>query len=197
MATLSDGALPVTWLYFRGQEKNKDVQLDWATASEQHTSHFIIERSFNGIDFVQIGRVNAAGNSSTTHTYQFIDVSAMNLDAKTLFYRLRQVDIDGKFVYSSIVTIIIRKDKDQVVKVYPNPFNSTLTLLISTSRKAEPGDRLDLYNVNGTLVYSRRLSDRLNSVPILLNDMPILNSGTYIMKLTLNGEISSVKIIRQ
>jgi hypothetical protein len=96
----SSGPLPVTWLYFTGNKKNdKDALLKWATGSEINTKNFVLERSFNGNTFTATGMVNAAGNSSITTNYSFTDSNALKLPTNVLYYRLKQVDRDGRASY--------------------------------------------------------------------------------------------------
>lgn len=196
--TLSGGTpVPLTWLYFTGQEKTDDVELNWATGSEINTAYFSVERSLNGRDFEQIGSVTAAGNSSQTSTYQWLDKDALQLNTLVIYYRLRQADLDGKFTYSNIIMFRIGKDNGQVVKVYPNPFSQNITVQISTETSAVASDLLELYSVNGVLIYRKSLANRQNNVPIVLNDLPPLASGTYILHTNLNGINNSIKIIKQ
>lgn len=195
--TISGGALPVTWLYFKGQEKIDDVELSWATGSEMNTASFIVERSINGRDFKQIGSVTAMGNSSQTTNYKWLDKDALKLNSPLIYYRLRQVDRDGKFTYSNVITFVIRNNNDQVVKVYPNPFSQQITVQISTRNRTVAGDMLELYSVKGVLLYRKNLANRQNNAPIILNDLPALAPGTYILRTNLNGINNSNKIIKR
>lgn len=195
--TLSGSVLPVTWLYFRGQQQANNVLLNWATGSEINTDYFAVERSFNGHDFEDIGKINAAGNSGVSHTYQYLDINAMKLKSNIIYYRLRQVDNDGKYVHSDIISFVIRNNEQEYVKVYPNPFSQQITIITKTIQAAETSDRLELYSINGVLLYRRTLSDRLNNMPIVLNDLPALANGTYLLKTYLNGKTNTVKIVKQ
>ena len=95
--------LPVQLKYFAAKKmSNGQVQLNWATATEQNTKNFIIERSADGINFTEINRVAAAGNSNTEVKYNTLDVNPIK--GKN-FYRMRQTDIDGAGMYSNIVLI--------------------------------------------------------------------------------------------
>ncbi len=97
-----DGTLPVGLLDFEGAAKSKAVELNWRTSQEQNSKHFEVLRSTDGSAFTTLGRINAAGNSTTARDYRFLDqnpASGMN------FYKLRAVDKDGSFTYSNTVPV--------------------------------------------------------------------------------------------
>ena len=123
----SGSTLPVTWLSFTGRPAGQEVQLEWKTASEQNSSHFDVERSNNGTAFTPIGRVSAAGNSQEERSYTFRDRQPLH---GASFYRLRQVDLDGTFSYSKVITMnmsVLSK-----VWVGPSPTAGPLTLRVPT-----------------------------------------------------------------
>jgi hypothetical protein len=191
------GPLPVTWLYFRGKDAGADAELNWATATEINTDHFILERSMNGRDFSDIARVSAKGNSASVSEYRYLDLQAMKINTRYLYYRLRQVDMDGKKTYSNIIQIAVSANKDHFIKVYPNPFSQNLTLLINTTERPHAGDKVQLYSINGVLLYEHNLSGRQNNSPLQLTDLPQLTPGVYMLKTFLNGVTESVTIIKR
>lgn len=99
---LCNQILPVTWVSFTGTATENEVVLLWSTAYEFNNSHFDIQRSSNGTDFITIGTVSGVGNSRTLQTYQFTDYEPLRGMA---YYRIRQVDFDGMSDYSKIVTV--------------------------------------------------------------------------------------------
>jgi len=94
--------LPVKFIAFDVAKQSNNVIVEWATAEEVNSSYYQIERSFNGSEWTAIGTVNAAQNSNSTKTYSFID---KNISAKIVYYRIRQFDIDGKFVVTPVRSI--------------------------------------------------------------------------------------------
>ncbi|GAB3203010.1 hypothetical protein ABID22_001191 [Pontibacter aydingkolensis] len=94
--------LPVELMSFKGTALNNTSKLSWSTASENNNKHFEVERSHDGKNFEKIGTVTGAGHSSTKLNYTYNDVKpAMGVN----YYRLLQVDFDGKTSYSSIVAV--------------------------------------------------------------------------------------------
>lgn len=106
--------LPVTLLFFKGENKeNKYSHLTWGTALEINNSGFVVEKSLNAMDFDSIGWVDGHGNSTTLNTYSFDDVNVLN--GKTYYYRLKQVDYDGGFEYSEIVSVKFGEEPEKIV----------------------------------------------------------------------------------
>jgi hypothetical protein len=96
--------VPVTLLHFKATPVGKQVQLGWATAHELNNAYFDIEHSINGTAFVPVGRILGRGNSNATVQYAFDHTQPA---AGTNYYRLRQVDADGKYSFSATVSVKI------------------------------------------------------------------------------------------
>ncbi len=126
--------LPLTLLQFSAQLQKNDGLLTWKTGSEQHTSHFEIERSTDGRNFVKAGSAAAAGNSSSAQYYSFTDHSIDLLGVPVIYYRLKSIDLDGKFTYSRIVALTINS-QPSTIRIYPNPATERLALVISSEKK--------------------------------------------------------------
>jgi hypothetical protein len=101
--------LPVTLSFFEAAKNNDRSLLIWKTASEQNSHSFVVERSTNGSDYTAIATIAAAGNSQVALNYSYSDLNPTN--GKN-YYRLKQVDIDGRFAYSAVrVLDFTTKDK--------------------------------------------------------------------------------------
>ncbi len=119
--------LPLTWGDFNALAlANNSVSLKWTTLQEENTSHFVVEYSTDGTNFSSIGSVAASGNTTQTTAYSFVQTNP-SLHG-TDFYRLQEVDLDGKINYSSIRAVSFKNG--QVVKVLaiPNPVHDLLQL---------------------------------------------------------------------
>ncbi|MCX6290527.1 MAG: hypothetical protein NT126_02030, partial [Bacteroidetes bacterium] len=108
--------LPIELLKFDAYPKEQMVITDWSTASEINNDYFTLERSSNGLEFYEIGKIRGAGNSSVTLNYSFPDEHPLT---GISYYRLKQTDFDGRFSYSPVVMISYKKD--QKFYLYPNP----------------------------------------------------------------------------
>lgn len=139
--------LPVELLSFTAKAQNTAVQLNWATASEKNAARFEIERSFNGATFEKIRTVQAAGNSQLEKRYAFTD---QNSKGELVYYRLKQVDTDGTFAYSAIVSVRLEKAARNFV-VFPNPAHQELSVSVNA-----PG-LVKITNVLGQVVLTKKM----------------------------------------
>jgi hypothetical protein len=121
-------ALPVTYAYFNGQNAGNKNVLSWATASEVNSDHFDVQRSTDGNSFNTIGTVNSKGGAVLT-TYSFDD---NNAPAGVAYYRLSQVDKDGRSSLSQVISINSRRTGIYIEK-YPNPVHDNLTINVQGS----------------------------------------------------------------
>ena len=116
--------LSVSLVTFDAIKTGETATLKWQTANEQNSESFIIERSSNGRVWESIGTVAAAGNSKKMLAYSFVDknpLSGLN------FYRLRVMDLDGKYNYSNIRNLIFDgASLPNLTKIIPNPFNTEI-----------------------------------------------------------------------
>ena len=94
--------LPVKFIAFNISKQNNNVIVEWVTAEEVNSSYYQIERSLNGNEWTAIGTVKAALNSNTTKSYSFTD---KNISARIVYYRIKQVDADEKFVITPVRSI--------------------------------------------------------------------------------------------
>jgi predicted esterase len=130
-ATKGSATLPALWGNFEAKMLLRTVKLNWNTLQEQNTSHFVIEHSEDGRNYLSIGNVQAQGNSSSTAYYEFLHESPSNI--KTNFYRLRLVDLDGKENVSQIRAVKQNIDKD-VFQMLSNVVSGDLRLNIFTDQ---------------------------------------------------------------
>ncbi|WP_052430169.1 T9SS type A sorting domain-containing protein [Sporocytophaga myxococcoides] len=134
--------LPVIFLSFHGQHENGGNTLFWSTLSEINNDRFIIERSSNGKDFEPVGVVKGIGNTSSINEYYFSD---SEVNAEGYYYRIRQVDVNGMFMYSSVIQI-----KSNVLhwEIYPNPNNGKFFVKFLS----ESFDHLEISDATGKVI---------------------------------------------
>ena len=120
------------------------MRLAWATASEVGSARFEVQRSLDGAGFVAIGTVAAAGTTAATHTYGLTD-AALPTGAAVLYYRLRQVDLDGTFSYSPVRVVALA---GAGLVLFPNPAPGHQ----ATLGGAAPGQAVQVYDAVGQLV---------------------------------------------
>lgn len=181
--------LPVSFTSFNVKAEGCKALLEWQTGSEQNNSHFVVERSTNGTDFTAIGRVGAAGNSNSLNNYRFTDgVPAGGLN----YYRITQVDFDGKRSSSGIKAIRIQCDGNAVtIKAYPNPATSQINI---QSGKAVA--QVNVVASNGTTVM-KYIPAHNQGGTFLLNIQQV-QKGIYLLQMVnKDGTIDVIKLLKQ
>jgi len=137
--------VPVELISFTVTADGKEVTLNWSTATELNNHGFEIQRKAFNSDFATIAFVKGQGTTTQKNDYSFAD---RNLDEGKYFYRLKQMDYDGKHNYSATVEVDVRLlDKFALDQNYPNPFNPTTTIGYILQEKCNA--RLTLLNTIG------------------------------------------------
>ncbi len=166
--------LPVELLYFNANIDQYAISINWATASEQNSDYFDIEKSTNGVDWESIDRIQAQGNSSSLVNYEHIDQYPF---LGNQYYRLKQVDFDGSTSYSDIIIIDYDNILSTNIEIYPNPSKDFTTII---GRKTEL-DNLRIFTTIGRDVTYLVYIDRLTENRAYLN-LSQLTQGQYIIK---------------
>jgi len=117
--------LPVEWKTLSAKKTFENIVISWGTYSEKNNAYFEIEKSSNGVTWEVVGEVKGSGTTSSETNYSILDE---DVESGLVYYRIKQVDFDGKFDYSSIVFINV-EHKDIIKGLYPNPNNGSFTFL--------------------------------------------------------------------
>jgi len=174
----SDGLLPIELLNFEASvNTNKSVLLNWQTSSEIRNEKFIVERSENGNDFYDIGEVKGNGTSQTKNNYEFVDVKTK---PGILYYRLKQIDYDGK---SAVHKIISKEISTEDFIIFPNPAKDFISISFKNTELLP--DKIELMNYTGKVIETTLTKEQfIYSVDI--KDLPI---GIYFIKVFYNNSI--------
>ncbi len=144
------GVLPVEWLAFEAELMQDGTQLYWATGSEINSDFYAVERSYDKHLYQSIGSVEAAGNANTPTEYQFIDKTLNHGSVTQVFYRLKQVDIDGSIDYSQVYTLNVSGQASvEKMEMYPNPATDKVHLDIIAA--PDLFVEIQIYTVSGQL----------------------------------------------
>lgn len=178
--------MPVEWLSFDALNTVYGASLVWETASEQNAKEFQVLRSINGVDFDHVGRLHAVGNSNSVIRYDFDD--KLNING-SYFYKIKQIDFDGKFSETPVRSIYYKNLSDYV-EVYPNPGNNQVRIEISEDFKHPD---VFIYDTQGRQVKYVNLADE-ETVRV---DTQYIPDGMYYVHVQ-DGVLSkSVKLLIQ
>ncbi len=175
---LALSALPVELLYFRAIPASEVIELEWATASEIDHAFFSLERSADGVNFIELESFSASANSYELKTYQYRDASPL---ANANYYRLRQEDLDGRITYSETVVVVF-EPSISIISIYPNPVKDELKVRLPDSDQTT---EIVLYNLIGQEQY-RNYLPASQAVEVIL-DLQSIPNGTYLLQIT-NGD---------
>lgn len=175
--------LPLTLLDFSASLNSQGrALLNWKTAEEIDLSHFEIMKSSDAVHFDSIGRVTANNISSNINNYSFTDAA---ISSSTVFYRLKMVDIDGRYRMSPVAEL---RSGTSTIRLLQNPVKQTLQLLHPVFRA---GAAAFIYDMKGTLWSSKIISVNAGSSNIDVSSLP---AGNYLLKI--NDENNRVYTIR-
>ncbi len=163
------GTTPVKLSSFSAVRSKQVISLNWSTEFELDAKEFIVERA-EGTEFRSVGTININGNSSTKKSYSFND---KNENAGNTYYRLKNVDLDGKFTYSQI-RIVKGIGAVNDITVFPNPArsNSKISVVGVTSNSS-----IQLLDFSGKVLKN------INSNTVNLIDLSGVKNGTYLIRI--------------
>ncbi|HEY4288874.1 MAG TPA: T9SS type A sorting domain-containing protein [Puia sp.] len=170
--------LPVTFRDLTAVKENGSVLLTWEVSYEVNTQYYIVERSTDGFNFSAIGSTSFKAGPALGNTYQYTDD---NLPATggSLYYRIRELDTDGQFIYSKIVSVRLSSLSGRL-SVYPNPAQSSVTVSFSCTNSGSVS--LRLFDMKGSQLWQQQYtaSAGQNNVPVdCIRNIP---PGTYILQ---------------
>ncbi len=178
--------LPVKLSAFTVQKIDAAARISWTTEQEINSSHFIVERSADGNIWNSIATVAASGNSTRKINYEFYD----NTPARGInYYRLRQIDKDGKFDYSAIRSVLF--NSGNTVDIAPNPATNFINVYIGKNSNRQAAT-IQVLNIDGKVVYSTLSAQ--SHVQINTGNMA---KGLYFVKVVSENETRMLKVVVQ
>jgi hypothetical protein len=189
----SNFTLPLDLLSFIGSlQTNGSVLLNWKTENENKVSHFVVERSLNGVNYTSIGQVQAKGNAGINN-YSLSDDNAGSQPSLVLYYRLKMTDIDGTYKYSNIVRINI-SDITGKVTVAPNPVQ--LETRVNIKAPEDGNVQWKLYDQAGRVALQGTTFVSRNTLSEFSINMRGLSAGPYFLNITGAGINKSIRLQR-
>ncbi len=194
----NDQPLPVELVSFTAKKNaSNNVVTEWVTAWEENTARFEIELAkgndeYQQNHFVKIGEVISAGNSTSQQHYQFTDEQYNKQGVR--YYRLKMIDIDGKFTYSIIRAVVF--DDEVKWQVYPNPSDGIFNFVYQVNEGEAVNIRL--HDINGKLVQQRTMTTTgfMQKVTIDLSG-PNYASGLYLLEATAGDKKYTFRLLKR
>jgi hypothetical protein len=178
----SAAPLPVSFIGFGVKKSGSGIELIWNVAGESGVQAYVVERSTDGRSFIKLGEV-AATNSTA---YSFVDNQPQNGMA---YYRIKELDMDGKFRYSTIVRLNLERNIS--LKVYPSPARGLVTIEHPVTNKGS----LRITTTDGRVVKQIDVKPELNQTVINISN---LKAGLYIIRfINGTGPTENVKLIKE
>jgi hypothetical protein len=181
--------LPVELISFTAINKGQgNVQTQWETLTEKNVEKFIVERSIDGINFFSIGTQKVTKNSNIRKSYLLDD---MNPKMGVNYYRLKTLDLDGKFSYSKIVAITITdvSVNNNLLNVYPNPTPKGNDINIAGIEKGE--SRIQIVNTLGQVLFDKIIKHEGGIISIPQN----FATGMYYIKVFSEKNVYRTKVV--
>lgn len=178
--------LPVHLLSFNVKAEGRKARLDWVTANEFNCDRFEVERSGDGTQFSYLTTEAAKGSIAGEHDYQLYDETPL---AGWNYYRLKQVDRDGKASYSSTESVFFGAGTG--VSVYPNPFTTKLRVTMNVLEEGK--EKCSLLDVSGRVISMRELILKKGANTFELDFSAVAN-GTYWLKI---GALFNTQVVKQ
>ncbi|MEO8762961.1 MAG: T9SS type A sorting domain-containing protein [Ginsengibacter sp.] len=183
LALRGAGALVVRLISFTARLDNKKVIVNWKTASEINNKGFDIQRSIDGVNWTNIGFVNGSINSSRETNYQFNDLKPVRGKG---FYRLRQVDLDGKYSYSMVASVNFQKSG--FYSISNNPGHGIFEVNIeATNEKVE----FLLFDAAGRRVWANTAGSGIQTINI--SNSP---AGVYLLRIRKGTDLFTEKLVK-
>lgn len=183
--TDQNNPLPVELISFSAKILSRKIQIQWETASEKNNAQFIIEKKELGNDWRKISSVEGAINSNSLIQYS---ISDFNPISGTQYYRLKQVDTDGKFEYSHVLRVEYGSNRQLV---FPNPFKEKIFVKTKGENSVK---RIELKNITGNSI--KTTAEYLGQNKWKINTHS-LETGTYILYVYMEDQVEVRKIIKQ
>lgn len=182
--------LAVSLLYLKAKLVDQQTLLNWATANESGNDHFEIERSANGRNFAFLASLPGAGNSSSIQYYAYTDKNPM---PGINYYRLKQVDNNSHFTYSSVVMVNAGINQGQLMNVYPNPASGNIKLSLTLLKNQDC--LLQITDMSGKIVQSKSIHciAGLNEMELNIAALP---AGFYTINVAGSG-LKSIPVLKK
>lgn len=183
-----EASLPIDLLFFNAKQFGEQIDLEWATASETNNDYFSLERSMNGIDFSEIGTVKGSGNTNELNNYLYTDYSPSTGNS---YYRLKQVDFDGNYSYSNIVSVYFGSDS---FIGFSNFISNAESISFNVNNSDFSPFSVQIFDITGKVIYFSSYHEMSEDVSVVISSSGFV-PGIYCLVLSNNNKFTTSKFI--
>ena len=185
--------LPIELVSFTANCDGKSSLIEWTTATEKNNDFFVLERSYDAVNFKEIARIAGAGNSIEPISYAYTDYGVRNGDN---YYRLVQVDYDGTSTASEIIVANCPAETldEPDVLAFPNPFDDNLTLHFENFGNIQA--TVEVYDMLGMMVQTQKVNCSQNDYEVVLR-LAGLSDGTYNVRISTADFVINRKVVKE
>jgi Secretion system C-terminal sorting domain len=184
--------LPVKLISFTANYANQMALLQWNVENEINIKRYEIERSQNGADFVKIESVLVKTNAATVNNYAVIN-SLVNYKDLAVYYRLKIIEKDGTYTYSSILRLNVNESRVNIV-VYPNPTKADIA--VSFTSKTSTDALIKIIDKLGKIVMNEKIQVVKGNNTVKLTAVNNLPSGSYLVQVQMRGSMEVAKFLK-
>lgn len=188
MLTYMGAPLPIELGPFTAQQLGTSILIKWETITEKENAYMAVERSKDGITFQEIGRRKGAGTTTLRQFYDFTDTTPLY---GINYYRLRQVDADGKSTYHTTIAVEFGGKVAQGMQLFPTQTNENITVSLTASPTT--GSILSILDANGKLVKQQNWSTEALQETI---NVSALSPGVYFITLQKGKTFQTLRFVR-
>ncbi|MBI1342849.1 MAG: T9SS type A sorting domain-containing protein [Terrimonas sp.] len=179
-------SLPVKFVGFNVARQDKNILIQWSTSQEYNSNHYEVERSENGISWKPIAIVTAAGNSNTIRNYTYTDKS---VSAAKVYYRIKQVDIDGRFDFTVVRSVSMETNSIVPAANVKISSGTNNTVYLHFSEEIKTDVMVKILTMNGKLIYQQKISNPVGQQNITVNNN--LPKGIYVVSVSDNKTLNT------
>ena len=184
--------LPIELLSFNARFEVDHVNLAWTTSTEKNNDYFVVERAGDDLKWIEVLSTPGAGNSTSQLSYFEKDREPL---LGISYYRLKQVDFDGQYSYSDVVSVLNTNEKDEdAVFLYPNPSAGGMVILRIPASAERFATQVRIFDLQGKIVWIGAFAESQNILEVNYGD---LNSGIYLVEIRSDVIYESKKLIVQ
>lgn len=188
--TVASPTLPVSITNFSGKNNGDYNMLSWAAEQESGLLHYELQKSNNGNIFTTIQTIQPHQNSFTTLHYDHKDFAGKN--DQEVYYRLKMVDLDGKYAYSK--TVIITAAEKKSFHLSHNPFTDRISVKYHLQRQQPI--KISLYDQESKLIRSKKTTGSAGANTYTLNNLNDVPAGTYVLEMMIDNSRITQKVIK-